>query len=370
MDKKYDIPPLENRTRLQKTKKEKSLLVRFLFWVFCAIVCFGIGYGIFFLQKLSGFIATNTGQKVALKHTSSNSAPLPNITEPTDQANILLLGSDNDEKFSGSNPLTQTMMVVHINYDTKQVDMFSIPRDLWIQKPNGDWGKIDQAAEETGIPSAIEAVEQTFGIHIDNYAWVGLYGFIKSIDTVGGVNLQVIHPVLDYSYPTDINNPNPYGYQRLDIQPGMQHMNGEQALQYVRSRHEDVVGDFGRTQRQRQLLLTLKDTMLNSPDAIGQIPQLFDSLNGQIKTDLTPLNAIQLGSFFLTNKITPQQYTLSIPNYSQIGWSDDQQSIVIGNATASAQLISNLFGQQASQTTYNSLVSVQHLASGSGQLTR
>lgn len=362
----YDIPNLDGRTR-QQTKKERPFLLRFLLCIVSMVIFFAVGYGIFYAQKLQTFISANTGQKITVK-TSNTKVSLPSITEPTDQENILLLGSDNDQKFSGDNPLTQTMMVVHIDYDTKQVDMFSIPRDLWIQKPDGTYGKIDQAAEENGIPSAIAVVEQTFGIHIDHYAWVGLYGFIKSIDAVGGINLQVIHPVLDYSYPTDINNPNPYGYQRLDIQPGMQHMDGEQALQYVRSRHEDLVGDFGRTQRQRQLLLTIKDTILNSPEALSQIPQLFDTLNGQIKTDVTPVSALQLGSFFLTNKITPQQYTLSLSGESQIGWSTDGQSIVIGNATPSAQLISNLFGSQAGQTTYNSLVSVQDIASGPAQL--
>ncbi len=366
MSKGYDIPNLEGRTRLQTTK-EKSILLRFLLCILCMILCFGLGYGIFYLHKLQLFISANTGQEVAVtpKHTTS----LPTITEPTDQANILLLGSDNDQKFSGSNPLTQTMMVVHINYDTKKVDMFSIPRDLWIQMPKGtSYGKIDQASEEQGIPSAIAVVEQTFGIHIDHYAWVGLYGFVKSIDAIGGVNLQIVHPVLDYAYPTDINSSNPYGYQRLDIQPGMQHMDGEHALQYVRSRHEDVVGDFGRTQRQRQLLLTLKATVLNSPSALGQIPQLFDTLNGQIKTDITPVIALQLGSFFLTNTITPNQFTLTLPTYSQIGWSTDNQSIVIGNATSSAQLISNIFGSQAGSTTYNSLVSVQNIASQSAKV--
>lgn len=366
MNKEFDISEITERSRIKQPPKEGSVLLRFLLCILCAIIFFGAGYGIFFLQKLQGFVAANTGQKVILTHKSST--PLPNIPEPTNQTNILLLGSDNDQKFSGSNPLTQTMMVVHLDYDTKKVAMFSIPRDLWIKKPDGTYGKIDQAAEENGIPSAIEAVEETFGVHIDNYAWVGLYGFIKSIDTGGGVNLQVIHPVLDYSYPTDINSSNPYGYQRLDIQPGMQHFDGEHALQYVRSRHEDVVGDFGRTQRQRQLLLTLKDTILTSPSSLGQLPDLFNSLNGQIKTDLTPVMALQLGSFFLANKIVPQQYTLSIPNYSQIGWSDDQQSIVIGDATASAQLISTIFGQDASTATFNSLVSVQHLASQSAQM--
>jgi LCP family protein required for cell wall assembly len=367
----YDIPNLDGQaqrmSRKQQTvKKEKPFLLRFLLCILCMIVFFALGYGIFYAQKFQSFIAANTGQKVTVK-TTSTKVSLPNITEPTDQENILLLGSDNDQKFSGDNPLTQTMMVVHIDYDTKEVDMFSIPRDLWLQKPDGTYGKIDQAAEENGIPSAIAVVEQTFGIHIDHYAWVGLYGFIKSIDAVGGVNLQVIHPVLDYSYPTDITGSNPYGYQRLDIQPGMQHMSGEQALQYVRSRHEDVVGDFGRTQRQRQLLLTLKDTVLTSPSSLEQFPELFSSLNGQIKTDFTPTMALQLGSLFLTNKITPKQYTLTLPDDSQIGWSTDGQSIVIGNATASAQLISNLFGSQAGQTTYNSLVSVQDIASQSAQ---
>lgn len=364
MSKDYDIPHLEGRTRKQ-TKKGMPLAVRFLLCILLAIIFFALGYGVFFVQKLQGFIAANTGQKITI--TQKQASKLPSISEPTNQMNILLLGSDNDQKFSGDNPLTQTMMVVHIDFNTKQVAMFSIPRDLWILKPNGSYGKIDEAAEENGIPSAIAVVEQTFGINIDHYAWVGLYGFIKSIDTVGGVNLQVIHPVLDYSYPTDINNPNPYGYQRLDIQPGMQHMDGEQALQYVRSRHEDIVGDFGRTQRQRQLLLTIKSTVLGSPTALEQIPQLFDALNGQIKTDITPVLALQLASLFLTSKVNPQQYTLSIPDDSQIGWATDGQSIVIGNATASAQLIINIFGQQAGTTTLNSLSTVQDIATGSAQ---
>ena len=364
MDSSNNSPHFGIQTHLGRKKKKSPVLMIF-FCILSIVIFFSLGYGVFYIQKLHAFLAASTGQKVTLPNKKVAAKSIPTLIEPTNQTNILLLGSDNDEKFSGSNPLTQTMMVVHINFDTKQVSMFSIPRDLWIRKPNGYYGKIDQASEEYGIPSAIAVVEQTFGIHIDNYAWVGLYGFIKSLDTLGGVNLQVIHPVLDYSYPTDIKSPNPYGYRRLDIQPGMQHMNGEQALEYVRSRHEDIVGDFGRTQRQRQLLLTLKSTLLNSPAALSNIPQLFDALNGQIKTDITALYALQLASFFLTNKITPKQYTLSIPDYSKIGWSTDGQSIVIGNATSSAQMITTLFGQQAAKTTYDSLVAVQNIATQS-----
>lgn len=349
---------MENLLHTQKKKQKSSVFGLFLS-VICVISFFSIGYGCFEFIKLQTFLVKNTGQKVVIKHPAS----IQSLPQLTDQANILLLGSDNDQKFTG-NPLTQTMMVVHIDYNAHRVDTFSIPRDLWVRMPDRDtYGKIDQAAEYDGIPSAIAVVEQTFGVAIDHYAWVGLYGFIKSIDAVGGVNLQVVHPVLDNMYPTDITGNNPYGYQRLDILPGMQHMSGEEALQYVRSRHEDLIGDFGRTQRQRQLLLTLKQTILKSPSSLIEIPQLFDSLNGQIKTDITPNVALQLGTFFFLNKnsIVQKQYTLSPPTYSNLGWSTDKQSIVIANATSSAQLVGNIFGSRAEEITRASLISLKNI---------
>lgn len=359
MEKKHSSVKLQRAKTRIKTQTYRAFL-KISFYILSIIVFFCLGYFIFLSQKIGTFVAKNTGQTIVTKQSK---AVLPQISQLPDQTNILLLGSDNDQKFTG-NPLTQTMMIIHIDYKTKEVDMFSIPRDLWVRMPNStQYGKIDQAAEVDGIPSAIAVVEQTFGIHIDHYAWVGLYGFIKSIDTIGGVNLQVVHPVLDEEYPTDINGSNPYGYQRLDIQPGMQHMTGDEALKYVRSRHEDVVGDFGRTQRQRQLLLTLKNILFKTPSSITTIPGLFDSLNGQIKTDFTLVDCLQLGTFMLTNKnsLVQKQYTLSIPVYSQIGWSTDKQSIVIGNATESARLIRTIFGEQAADTLYNSLVQVKDI---------
>lgn len=330
---------------------------RIFFSIICSVFFFFLGYGVLYINELRAFIATNTGQKLNVGENNYSLQP-----EQTNQTNILLLGSDNDQKFTG-NPLTQTMMIVHMNYDSKEISLFSIPRDLWVKMPDKNiFGKIDQAAEYEGIPSAIKVVEQTFGIPIDHYAWVGLYGFIKSIDTVGGINLQIVHPVLDNAYPTDINSPNPYGYQRLDIQAGMQHMSGEQALQYVRSRHEDLIGDFGRTERQRQLLLALRQTVLSS-NLIKESPQLFENLKDQMKTDMTLPDMIQLGLFILTNKnsIKEKQFTLSPPEYSQVGTAIDGQSIVIANATASAQLITTLFGEKAGKTTLSNLLHVQDI---------
>ncbi len=334
-------------------KKQLPFIFRIFICVLLAISFYFAGYGIYYLSKIQQFIVASMGQHITIQ------SSLKQITNIPEQTNILLLGSDNDQKFTG-NPLTQTMMIIHIDYAKKEVDMFSIPRDLWVKMPDREnYGKIDQAAEYSGIPSAIAVVQQTFGIPVDHYAWVGLYGFIKSIDAIGGINLQVVHPVLDNSYPTDINNPNPYGYQRLDIQPGMQHMSGEEALQYVRSRHEDLIGDFGRTQRQRQLLLALKQELLSSRASLLQVPTIFDSLNGQIKTDVTASLGLQFGFFFLTNKITEKQFTLSPPLYSSIGNSTDGQSIVIANADAASHLITRIFGSTAGKITLDTLSTVQ-----------
>ncbi len=345
---------MEKITEEQKlSKKQKPFLIRLFFYLILAAIFFLLGYSLFYAVKFRDFVSSGTGQKIQ----NQTVATMP------DQTNILLLGSDNDQKFTG-NPLTQTMMIVHIDFAKKEIDMFSIPRDLWVKMPGKDlYGKIDQASEFKGIPSAVDVVEQTFGIHIDNYAWVGLLGFIKSIDTLGGVNLDVLHPVLDNQYPTDINSSNLYGYQRLDIQAGMQHMSGEEALKYVRSRHEDLLGDFGRTERQRQLLLTLKNTLFQSKTSLLNIPQIFDDLKGQIKTDVSPLDVVEVGTFYFENQksIKIKQFTLSPPTYSTDGNSTDGQSIVIGDATNSAKLVESIFGKKAGETTLSSLSSVKEI---------
>lgn len=334
-------------------QKHPSFLVRLLIAALLIVFFYFLGYSLNFLNALRGFVVADMNQKITLnKFVKAVSVP--------NQVNILLLGSDNDQKFTGY-PLTQTMMVVHVDYGKNEMDIFSIPRDLWVRMPEREiFGKIGQAAEYEGIPSAIKVVEQNFGIPIDHYGWVGLYGFIKSIDALGGINLQIVRPVLDNAYPTDINNPNPYGYQRLEIQPGMQHLTGELALQYVRSRHEDLIGDFGRIQRQRQLLLALKDTFLNWKSIFVKMPEVFESLKGQIKTDVSPVSSLQLGLFFLTHKnVRVNQYTLSPPIYSLLGTSHDGQNIIVGNATASANLVSEIFGENAGKTTLENLLTVK-----------
>ena len=212
------------------------------------------------------------------------SGPLPNLN-PTQPFTVLLLGSDDDSKFVPGRLNTQSMILLRVDPSTKQATMLSIPRDLWLQIPNEGWGKISWGYQNGGASGAVAAVESNFKVHVDDYVWIGLNGLVKLIDTLGGVNLQVTNPVLDDYYPADLNSAeDPYGYYRVAVLPGATHMDGVQALQYVRSRHGDVRGDFARSERQQQLLLALKAGA--SHVNVTDLPQVANAFNGELKTSI------------------------------------------------------------------------------------
>jgi LCP family protein required for cell wall assembly len=198
---------------------------------------------------------------------------------------VLLLGSDNDSKFLGDHVLTQSMIIVRFNPSTKKVVMLSIPRDLWVPLSTGGTAKIDGAYSYGGAGAAIATVENNFGIHIDDYIWIGLAGLVHVIDAIGGIDVVTGAPVMDDYYPHDIGKGDPYEYLRVAVMGGPQHLNGTNALQYVRSRHNDLGSDFGRSARQQQVLLALraKAALISAAD----VPLLAAAMKGQIKTSMS-----------------------------------------------------------------------------------
>jgi LCP family protein required for cell wall assembly len=198
---------------------------------------------------------------------------------------VLLLGSDNDSKFSSDHVLTQSMILVRFNPSTKKVVMMSIPRDLWVPLSTGGTGKIDGAYSYGGAGAAIATVQNNFGIHVDDYIWIGLAGLVNVIDAIGGIDVVTGAPVMDDYYPHDIGPGYPYDYLRVAVMAGPQHLNGTNALEYVRSRHNDLQSDFGRSQRQQQVLLALraKAALISAED----VPVLAAAMKGQIKTGMS-----------------------------------------------------------------------------------
>src|SRR3989440_2337032 len=283
---------------VREVKRSWPLFVRVMIIVLLLLVlagAFSLVYGYYYVQSsVSTFI-----HPVSRGQDEPGNDVIPSDSNVTGQSwNILLLGSDNDGKYKFPALLTQVMMVVHVDTNNNAVTLLSIPRDSWVYVPEvGGMHKIDQAfllgasprnSFDDGVRLARMTVERDYGITIDRYAWVGLGGFSKVIDTLGGLDIDVAHPIVDDTYPDDTGKSanDPYAYKRLYIGPGPQHLNGEEALEYVRSRHADLVGDIGRTQRQQQVLQALKQK-LNVSSVLGNLQQLFSDLKGEVYTDVS-----------------------------------------------------------------------------------
>src|SRR5438876_2818171 len=294
-----------------KVKKRWPLFLRILIIVFLLIVMavgYSLAYGYYYVQSaVSTFI-----HPVSRGVDEPTNNVIPSDSNVVGQSwNILLLGSDNDGKYSFPALLTQVMMVVHVDTSNNTVTMVSIPRDSWVNVPEvggvGGMHKIDQAfilgasqhnSFNDGVRLARLTIEKDYGITIDRYAWVGLDGFAQVIDTLGGLDIDVIHPVVDDIYPDDTgpNANQPNAYTRLYIAPGPQHLTGLEALEYVRSRHADLMGDIGRTQRQQQVLQALKQK-LNVTSVLSNLSQLINDLTGSAYTDLSEKEIIGFGVF-------------------------------------------------------------------------
>ena len=241
----------------------------------------------YFIPAASAAIQA-TGQVAAVPSPSPTGllfspSPSPSLVEQG-AFTVLLLGSDDDSKFSADHVLTQSMILVRVQPASKQVTMLSIPRDLYVHLSPGGFGKIDGAYSYGAAGAAIATVEQDFGVHVDDYIWVGLLGLIKVIDAIGGIDVVTSNPVIDDYYPSDIYSGSPYDYQRVAVLAGPQHLDGIHAMEYVRSRHGDVQSDFGRSKRQQQVLLAIrqKAKQLKPED----VPNLATAIGGEIKTSI------------------------------------------------------------------------------------
>src|SRR5438067_2803777 len=294
--------------------------------LFCLMLSGAGGAAAYFFPVVVAGVGL-TGHTVVVPPSRSPGAqatPTPSAA-PGAPFTVLLLGSDDDGK--NKSPLTQSMILVRVEPATKHVTMLSIPRDLWVPLSTGGSAKIDAAYSYGGAAAAIATVERNFHVRVDEYAWIGLKGLIKLIDRLGGIDLFVTNPVLDDFYPNDIDVKYIYGYKRVAVLPGAQHLNGAHALEYVRSRHNDINGDFGRSARQQQVLLGIKAKASTLSPA--DLPDIVDALKGEFKTSMG-LDRVRslLGvanAFDLTNT---KQIVLYVPLFTSYGQVSGQSVIL------------------------------------------
>jgi LCP family protein required for cell wall assembly len=292
--------------------------------------------------------------------------------------NILLLG------YGGGNHdgtyLTDSIIAVHIDPKTQKVFLISIPRDIWIKIPTngteGSYSKINSAYElgldDASYPNkqaqfkgqdggghlAEYIVSRVTGLPIDYFVGMDFSGFTHTIDTLGGVDLNVEKTFDDYQYPIEGQEDNACGhspdeiaslsaqlaspsatlteldafpcrYEHLHFDKGEQHMNGTTALKYVRSRHSLQDGtDFGRAQRQRNLLVAVKQKIF-SAGFIPQVIPFMSSLGDDLRTDLS-LDDVKtfLQNISALNKYQIVSLAITDQNYLTDAVSTDGQDIL------------------------------------------
>jgi LCP family protein required for cell wall assembly len=232
---------------------------------------------------------------------STGGEPLPDW-QKKERVNILLLGIDQREGQYGP-WRTDTMIVLTIDPENNTAGMLSIPRDLWVSIPGYEENRINTAhytgdLEEYpggGPALAIKTVQHNLGISIHYYVRVNFSGFVEVINTIGGIDIYVEKEIYDREYPDEA-----YGYDPLYIPAGLQHMDGELALKYARTRHSG--SDFDRLRRQQQVIMAVRDKILRFdllPQLLPKLPDLLKAVGEAVQTDMQLdelRNLVQLAS--------------------------------------------------------------------------
>jgi len=189
--------------------------------------------------------------------------PFPGRT----QINVLLLGCDDVEDVRRAD----TIMVLFLNPRLKRAALLSIPRDSRVQIPGHGLDKINHAYAYGEAELAQQTVEHFLGITVDYYAQIGFDSFVAAIDELGGVDLDVEQRMRKRTY-----------YENIDLHKGHQHLDGREALQFVRYRNDS---DLQRGKRQQQLLRALVDqklNLMNSPRLLAAGSKIIEQLNTDI----------------------------------------------------------------------------------------
>lgn len=216
----------------------------------------------------------------------------PNLNE---RVNILVVGVDS---FPGrTEKLTDSLMVVSIDPVGQTVSMISIPRDI-VKAPLGNGNvfgpKINSLMSYAdrhpaqfpsgGIRALEVAIGTTLGLHIHYFARMDFVGFVKLIDSVGGVDIDVLRAFHDPKYDgLGVNPPNVFGW---GVTLGPHHFNGFEALAYARSRYAIGESDFTRAARQQEILLALRTKLMSAGSLLGNAPSMFEALGSLVSTDL------------------------------------------------------------------------------------
>ncbi len=285
-----------NTNMFQKIRSDKRLLTLFFAVVF--VLGFGLTYLVLKLTDSSKSLASTENQNAYI-----NATPEPINDSNKGIFNVVLFGYGGAGHDGGG--LTDSIIVAHIDTNTKKYILISIPRDMWISGGR----KINAEASVNGYQGASSAIGSITGLSINNYIAVDFSNYSKIIDNLGGVDVEVPTSFTDTLYPIEGEENNTCGkteneintleaqysdfnlekqftcrYETISYQQGPATLDGTAALKFVRSRHGD--SDFGRSARQFAVLTGIKNKLLTL-HSLSKLDSTIGLLFDMVKTDLT-----------------------------------------------------------------------------------
>ncbi len=243
---------------------------------------------------------------------------------------ILVLGADDPDpantdktKQEALQGRSDTVILARFDPQEKTVALLSIPRDTRVDIPDHGISKVNVANNLGGPVLAARTVSDLLGgITIDRYVRLNTEGIQDLIDAMGGVEVYV---------PEEMKYTDVTQGLYINLEPGLQRLNGEQVHHFIRFRH-DQLGDIGRVQRQQELMRAISREMLK-PSAWARVPQILQAIKANLDTNLTWEELLSLAKFLLNNSQDSLNMVMLPGRFSQAQefstsyWIPDQQGI-------------------------------------------
>jgi LCP family protein required for cell wall assembly len=258
-----------------------------------------VGTGAVYLAFLNHTVTTNIKHEALLPVSNAGETPPvedgaasePSPKEPLAKGtlNILLIGSDGET--SVANGRSDVIILMHITSDLKKVYLVHFPRDMYVDVPGHGKDKINAAFAYGGSQLLVRTLRNLVDVPLDHVAVIGFEGFKAMTDAVGGVDVYAEEASSDEYYSEEANN-----YKCSTVHVGMNHLDGEAALAFVRERYQLSKGDISRGRRQQAFMKALMLKILSKETLTN--PIRFASLVNAVARNLTVDNAFSVADLY------------------------------------------------------------------------
>lgn len=318
------------RVRKKRKKHGKAKKVLLIVLAVIVVLCVAVGAAAaLYMNSISDSMKMDSEQQSELDTVLSEST----AQEPY---YVLLLGSDARENDTGSR--SDTIILARIDANVGKATLVSIPRDTKVEIEGHGTQKINAAYAFGGPAGAVEAVEKMSGVEISHYAEIHFDELEKAVDQLGGIWVDI----------PESNNQTGASNTGVELNAGMQRLNGEQALAFARERYGYNEGDFQRAENQRIIVQAIADTILSLPP--NELPGAVQSLANCISTDYSLDELVTLAQTFqsaeyyyfysamvpsTTKTIDGVSYTITLEDE----WADMMQMVDTGQDPSKANVL-------------------------------